>query len=86
MRVFFVFNDKTHTTAAFLNSIGKIDVNGADKDVLLSIPGIGEKLAERIIAYRREVGNFANLDDLKRVKGMTSYRYEKIKDYLYLKQ
>lgn len=61
---------------------GKVDLNTADKDLLISIPGIGEKLAERIIAYREKQVSFSDTEELKNIKGITDYRYEKIKDYL----
>lgn len=65
--------------------VGKINLNTADKNLLISIPGIGEKLASRIIEYRDKEGGLLNIEDLKQVKGMTNYRYEKIKDYLLVK-
>lgn len=64
---------------------GKIDLNTADKDLLISIPGIGERLAERIMAYREKQVSFSNIEELKSIKGITDYRYEKIKDYLTVK-
>lgn len=71
--------------AYLAQDIGKADLNKADKETLVNIPGIGEKLAERIIAYRREQGGFKDLEELKKIKGMNNYRREKIKDYLYVK-
>ena len=66
----------------FYQDIGKVDINHADKEMLKSIPGIGEKLAQRIIAYRQEQAGFKSIEELKGIKGITSYRYEKIKDSL----
>lgn len=65
--------------------IGKADINQADKETLVNISGIGNKLAERIIAYRREQGGFKDLEELKKIKGMNNYRYEKLKDFLCVK-
>ena len=73
------------TLAGFTQDIGKIDLNGADKDLLLSIPGIGEKLAQRIIEYREKQTGFSSVEELKNIKGITDYRYQKLKDYLMLK-
>ncbi len=63
----------------FEKDIGKIDLNKADFQVLVDLPGIGEKLAQRIIAYRKQKGGFKNIEELKNIKGMNSYRYEKLK-------
>jgi competence ComEA-like helix-hairpin-helix protein len=72
--------------AAFCQNIGKVDVNSADQDLLISIPGIGKKLAERIIVYRQERNGIKQLEELKEIKGITDYRFERIKEYLYIKK
>ncbi len=69
---------------AFSNNIGKLDLNKADKTALMSVKGIGEKLASRIIAYRNISNGFAELDELKEIKGITEGKYELIKDAFYI--
>lgn len=59
---------------------GMININTADKDKLDSLPGIGEKLADAIIAYREEHGEFSSVDEIKEVDGIGDGIYEKIKD------
>jgi competence ComEA-like helix-hairpin-helix protein len=54
---------------------GKLDVNSATADELENIPGVGPVLAERIIAARP----FQSADDLSKVKGVGSKRYERIR-------
>lgn len=71
--------------SSFYQNVGKIDLNTADKNSLVTIPGIGEKLANRIVEYRDREGNFLSTEDLKQIKGITNYRYEKIKEYLLVK-
>ena len=46
----------------------RIDLNQAEQDVLAAIPGIGEKLAQRIIEYRQTVGPFAEVIELAAVQ------------------
>lgn len=65
--------------------IGKVDLNSAHNNLLISIPGVGVKLAQRIIDYRQEQGGFKDITDLKNIKGITNYRYEKIKDSFIIK-
>ena len=62
------------------NNISKININIADKNELLKIPGIGESKAENIIKYRNENGNFKTIDDIKNVTGIGESIFEKIKD------
>ena len=45
-----------------------IDINRADTEQLTALPGIGEVLAQRIIAYREENGSFLSTDELKNVE------------------
>ena len=66
---------------SFSQDIFKIDLNTADKQTLMDIPGIGEKIAARIIEYRHESYLFNSKEDLRKIKGITESRYQKIKDY-----
>jgi len=65
--------------ACIFEDIAKINLNSADKELLMAVPGIKEKLAQRIIEYRKEQGSFGEVEELKQIKGMTNSRYEKIK-------
>ena len=58
--------------------IGKVNINTAGKEALMLLPGIGEVLAERIIAYREEHGLFASIDHITRVEGIGNGIYSKI--------
>ncbi len=72
--------------AVFFNEdLEKIDLNTADKEILMRIPGIGEKLSERIIASRRKLGEFSSLEELKGIKGISVNKFNKIKEHLTIK-
>ena len=73
------------TITCFSQEIGKINLNKADKDLLMSIPGIGEKLAMRKIEYREKRTSFSDSEELKNIKGITTSKYEKIKNYLFVR-
>ena len=49
---------------------GKLNINTAGAAELTALPGIGEVLAERIVAYREEHGPFAAVEDLQNVPGI----------------
>ncbi|MCQ2446368.1 MAG: helix-hairpin-helix domain-containing protein [Clostridia bacterium] len=57
-------------------------INRADKDALLSLPGIGGVLAERILDYRTAHGSFTSLDELKLIEGIGEKTMESIENYL----
>lgn len=46
------------------------DLNGADARLLASVPGIGTKLAERVIEERRRLGGFRSWDDVLDIRGI----------------
>jgi competence protein ComEA len=60
----------------------QIDVNEADWPEFSQLPGIGETLARRIVESRDAQGPFADLDDLRRVRGVGGKTLEQIKPYL----
>lgn len=71
--------------ASIDENAGKINLNKADKELLMALPGIGEKLAQRIIEYREEKGSFSAEEELMEIKGITEYRYEKLKGHIYVR-
>jgi len=58
----------------------KVDLNTASIVELVRLPGIGEVLAGRIIAYREEHGRFTTLDGLVAVSGIGPKVLEEIRD------
>jgi len=61
-----------------------VNLNTASAEELTSLPGIGEVLAARIVAYREEHGPFQTLDDLMQVSGIGSKVVEEIRDLVTL--
>jgi competence protein ComEA len=59
-----------------------IDLNQASKTDLLQLPGVGESLADAILATRDRLGGFNSLDDLRQVKGIGPARFETLRPYL----
>ena len=51
-------------------NLGKININTADKETLKLIPGIGDKLAGRILDCRQKNGKFRGVEELRNVKGI----------------
>lgn len=59
---------------------GKININTARKEELVRLSGIGEKIAQRIIDYRDEHGEFTAVEELMLVKGIGSNTLDEIRD------
>ena len=58
-----------------------IGINSATAEDLEALPGIGEKLALRIVAYRNENGRYKDMDVLLEVNGMGKKKLSGIKPY-----
>ncbi len=59
---------------------GKVSLNTATIDELMTLPGIGEAKAEAIIKYREEVGAFQSIEELKEVSGIGDAIFDQIKE------
>lgn len=59
-----------HVGKVVLYARPKVNLNTADVDRLVSLPGIGPVLAERIVVHREAHGPFASLEALKEVPGI----------------
>jgi competence protein ComEA len=62
---------------------GPVDVNTADAGQLETLPGIGGRLAERLVAFREANGPFASPEDLLDVNGVSEHLLDEITPYLW---
>ena len=60
----------------------KININTASKEELMTLSGIGEVIAQRIIDYREEHGKFSAVEEIKNVTGIGEARFNNIKDQI----
>ena len=61
---------------------GKLNLNTATKDDLMTLDGIGEVLAERILAYREQYGGFDSVEELMQVEGIGEKRFAAMEPYV----
>ena len=62
------------------NAEGQINLNTASEKELQELPGIGPAMSARIIEYREANGDFQNIEDIKKVRGIGNAKFEKLKD------
>ncbi len=59
----------------------KININNASKEELMSLNGIGESTANKIIEYRKK-NSFVDIEDIMNVDGIGKSKYENIKNHI----
>ncbi|MCS6865577.1 MAG: helix-hairpin-helix domain-containing protein [Gemmataceae bacterium] len=60
-------------------ALARIDLNTADEKELAQVPGLGPKLAENIVAHRRQHGVFQSVEQLQDVRGIGPLIFEKVR-------
>lgn len=64
------------------NASGKININTATLDELMTLPGIGKNKAEAIVKYRDSNGTFNSIEEIKSVPGIKDGVYNRINEYI----
>ena len=72
--------------ASAAGASGRVCLNTATREALLALPGIGEKTAERILAYRDTYGKFVTVEQLLDVEGIGEGLLEKLRPYVYVEE
>lgn len=68
------------TSAGAPEAQGKLDLNRATKEQLMTLPGIGAAKAESIISYRDANKGFQSIEDLMKIEGIKEGVFNKLKD------
>jgi competence ComEA-like helix-hairpin-helix protein len=69
---------------SFTSRYSVIDINEADTSAFISLPGIGSKLAARIINFREKLGGFYSVDQVAETYGLPDSTFQKVKQWLKL--
>lgn len=72
----------SRTTFSHKTSVSGIDINVADTTAFISLPGIGSKLAARIVFFRERLGGFYCIDQLAEVYGLHDSTFRKLRPLL----
>ena len=61
---------------------GKVNLNTATAEQLSTLPGVGAKLAARIVEYRQKSGGFKSAQELMNVQGVGEKNFARIQGHL----
>ena len=60
--------DGSAYTSKKFRTLTKVDINTADTVLLRRVPGVGKKISEAIVAYRKKLGGFYSVEQLRELK------------------
>lgn len=75
--------DEVSNLGSSYNS-GKVNINSCSKEELVSLPGIGSVLADRILEYRKQ-HRFEAIEDIMNVSGIGDKKFDNIKELIIIK-
>ncbi|MEK7225163.1 MAG: helix-hairpin-helix domain-containing protein, partial [Bacteroidota bacterium] len=75
---------ETSPVKTYSSPYSVIDINTADTTAYISLPGIGSKLAARIVNFRDKLGGFYSISQVGETFGLPDSTFQKIKQYLKL--
>ena len=71
-----------HTLPEYFEEAAKLDINTADMEELDRLPGVGEMLSQRIIAYREANGGFESVEEIMLVEGIGESLFAGMRDMI----
>lgn len=77
-------NSESQPAKIYVAKYSAIDINIADTSAFVSLPGIGSKLASRIVTFRERLGGFYSIEQIGETYGLADSTFQKIKQYLKL--
>jgi competence ComEA-like helix-hairpin-helix protein len=78
--LFLLTNTKPKKSAFLLDK--KININNADRNGLMQLPGVGPKMADRILEYRKLNQGFKTINEFMNVKGIGRKKFSNVKKYI----
>ncbi|MCI2082088.1 MAG: helix-hairpin-helix domain-containing protein [Bacteroidales bacterium] len=76
----YTVSDSMYTKLEPYIRVTALDLNSADSAQLDALPGIGPYYASSILKYRKSLGGYSDIGQLKEVKGMREETYERLKE------
>jgi competence protein ComEA len=75
----------TWVVPAIAADLKKVNINSANLEELITLDGIGEKKAEKVLAFRKKNGPFKKPEEIMMVKGIGPKIFDRNKDLILIK-
>jgi len=79
----YITGDKSNQADS--QAVRKVNINTADENELMTLPGIGQAKARSIIEYRKKNGSFKSITDLTNIPGIKEGLLARIEDMITVK-
>jgi competence protein ComEA len=76
---------RTETITASASVGAKVNINTASVKDLMTLTGVGKKVAEKIVEYRGAHGAFKKAEDVRKVEGLGDTLWERNKERIVVK-
>lgn len=73
---------KAQNSAGSISTEGKVNINKASREELMTLSGIGEAKADAIIRYREQNGSFKSIEEIMEIEGIKEGVFHKIEDQI----
>ena len=78
-------SERATTVSAPVGSDAKVNINTADVKELMTLNGVGHKVAERIVTYREAHGPFKKAEEVRKVEGIGQGLWERNRQRIVIK-
>ena len=78
------YHSEIRPAATTASRYSPIDIGTADTTAFIALPGIGSKLAARIVNFREKLGGFYSVSQVAETYGLPDSTFQKIRPYLQL--
>jgi competence protein ComEA len=82
--LFLVFNAPAFAGGKESSTPKPVNINTASVKQLVELPWVGEKIAQRIVDFRKKNGKFKRIEELMKVKGIGEKLFDKLKKQITL--
>jgi competence protein ComEA len=78
------YTNETLPSKNFASRYSPVEINTADTSAFIALPGIGSKLAARIVNFRDKLGGFYAIRQVAETFGLPDSTFQRIREYLKL--